>query len=148
MTLHAIRTAACVVLVLTAVAGCGFIAAGRKSVQKPSTFVLLGHADVALPPSDHAAIGTTCVAPASVNVGARTPVKVVDQRGVTIAEGTLGSGVLTRSGNVTTCAFPFQIPPVPGTSTSYGISVGGRPTQTFLASQLRQNQPAVVTITR
>jgi hypothetical protein len=147
MNWRAIRAAACAAVVLAAVSGCGFIAAGQKSVQKPSGFVLLGHADVALPASDHAAVGTTCVAPASVDVGAHTAVKVLDQRGVTIAEGALGSGVLTRAGNVTTCAFPFQIPAVPGTSASYGIVVGGRPAQSFLASQLRQNQPAVVTIT-
>ncbi len=141
--------AASAAVALAAVSGCGFIAAGQKSVQKPDSFVLIGHADVALPASDDAAVGTTCTAPASVRgIAASTPVKVLDEQGIAIANGSLGSGILARSGTTTTCAFPFEIRAVPGSSNSYGVQVGDRPAQTFAASQVRQNAPAVITITK
>ena len=143
-----IASAITVAVVLASAAGCGFIAAGQKSVSKPSTFVLFGHADVALPATDHAAVGTTCTAPASTGVGPDTPVKVLDEHGVTIADGALGSGILARSGGATTCAFPFRIPAVPGGSTSYGVMVGAQAAQSFPATLLRQNAPAIVTITK
>jgi hypothetical protein len=134
---------------LTAVSGCGFIAAGQKSVVKPSSFVLIGHADVSLPASDHAAVGTTCTAPASITgIGANTPIKVLDDQGIAIANGVLGSGILARTSSATTCAFPFEIRAVPGSSNSYGVQVGDRPAQTFAAAQVRQNAPAVITISK
>ena len=90
--------AACAAVALTAVSGCGFIAAGQKSVRKPDSFVLIGHADVALPASDHAAVGTTCTAPTSVpGIAANTPVKVLDEQGIAIANGALGSGTCVAS---------------------------------------------------
>ncbi|HEU0241428.1 MAG TPA: hypothetical protein VFR11_19535 [Micromonosporaceae bacterium] len=142
-------SALCLLLVTGAVAGCGFIAAGQKSISKPTTFVLIGHADVVLPASDHAAVGTTCEAPASITgVAENTAVKVLDAHGVAIANGLLGSGILARSGSTTTCAFPFQIPAVPGGSTTYQVMIGDRPAETFPASLLRQNAPAVLTITK
>ncbi|HEY7176986.1 MAG TPA: hypothetical protein VH442_18900, partial [Micromonosporaceae bacterium] len=101
---HSVATVAAAVaasVALAATAGCGFIAAGQKSVSKPTTFVLIGHADVPLPATDHAAVGTTCTAPASAGISENTPVKVFDQRGVTIAEGALGTGILARSGSAT-----------------------------------------------
>jgi len=141
--------ALCLVLVAGAAAGCGFIAAGQKSISKPTTFVLLGHADVLLPASDHAAVGATCEAPGSITgVAENTPVKVLDAHGVAIANGLLGSGIVARSGNTATCAFPFQIPAVPGGSTTYQVVIGDRPAETFPASLLRQNAPAVITITK
>lgn len=141
--------AASAAVALAAVSGCGFIAAGQKSVQKPDSFVLIGHADVALPASDHAAAGTTCTAPASVpGIATSTPVKVLDEQGIVIANGALGSGILARSGTTPTCAFPFEIRAVPGSSNSYGIQVGDRPAQTFAASQVQQNAPAVITISK
>lgn len=134
---------------LAAVSGCGFIAAGQKSVQKPNSFVLIGHADVPLPASDQAAVGTTCTAPAAVpGIAASTPVKVLDEQGIAIANGALGSGILARSGTATLCAFPFEIRAVPGSSNSYGVQVGDRPAQTFAAAQVRQNAPAVITISK
>jgi hypothetical protein len=136
-------------LALTAVSGCGFIAAGQKSVHKPDSFVMIGRADVALAASNHAAVGTTCTAPASVSgIAANTPVKVLDEQGIAIANGALGSGILARSGTTTTCAFPFEIRAVPGSSNTYGIQVGDRPAQTFAAAQVRQNTPAVITISK
>jgi len=141
--------AASAAVALTVVSGCGFIAAGQKSVHKPDSFVLIGHADVALPGSDHAAVGTTCTAPPSVpGIAASTPVKVLDEQGIAIANGALGSGILARSGTATTCAFPFEIRAVPGSSNSYGVQVGDRPAQTFAAAQVRQNAPAVITISK
>jgi len=141
--------AAFAAVALAAVSGCGFIAAGQKSVQKPDSFVLIGHADVALPASNHAAVGTTCTAPASLpGIASSTPVKVLDEQGIAIANGSLGSGILARSGTTTTCAFPFEIRAVPGSSNSYGVQVGDRPVQTFAAAQVRQNAPAVITISK
>lgn len=141
--------AASAAVALAGVSGCGFIAAGQKSVQKPDSFVLIGHADVALPASDHAAAGTTCTAPDSVpGIATSTPVKVLDEQGIVIANGALGSGILARSGTTPTCAFPFEIRTVPGSSNSYGIQVGDRPAQTFAASQVQQNAPAVITISK
>jgi hypothetical protein len=148
---HSVATVAAAVaasVALAATAGCGFIAAGQKSVSKPTTFVLIGHADVPLPATDHAAVGTTCTAPASAGISENTPVKVFDQRGVTIAEGALGTGILARSGSATTCAFPFQILAVPGGSTTYGVMVGSQPTKSFPATLLRQNAPAVITVSK
>jgi hypothetical protein len=81
-------------------------------------------------------------------IAASTPVKVLDEQGIAIANGSLGSGILARSGTTTTCAFPFEIRAVPGSSNSYGVKVGDRPAQTFAASQVRQNAPAVITITK
>lgn len=137
------------VAALTAVSGCGFIAAGQKSVQKPNSFVLIGHADVPLPATNHAAVGTTCTAPASVaGIAVSTPVKVLDEQGIAIANGTLGSGILARTGDTTTCAFPFEIRAVPGSSNSYGVQIGDRPAQSFAAAQVRQNAPAVIAISK
>lgn len=142
-------TAAVAAVALSAVSGCGFIAAGQKSVRKPDSFVLIGYADVPLPSTDRSPVGSTCTAPATITgIGPSTPVRVMDGQGVVVATGTLGTGILARTGSTATCAFPFQIRAVPGSSTSYGIEVGDRPVQTFAAAQVRQNTPAVVTITR
>jgi len=67
----------------------------------------------------------------SARIAASTPVKVLDEQGIAIANGSLGSGILARSGTTTTCAFPFEIRAVPGSSNSYGVKVGDRPAQTF-----------------
>lgn len=141
--------AAIAALAIATASGCGFIQAGQKSVQKPNTFILLGHADVGLPASDHAAVGATCIAPPQVHdIGPETPVTVRDGSGAKIATGVLGTGIVARSGQATTCAFPFQVSAVPGGSNTYTVAVGSHPAQSFPASQLRQNAPAVITISR
>jgi hypothetical protein len=129
------------------VAGCGFIAAGAKPIRKPDSFVLIGHADVALPASDQRATGVACQAPAGVpGVAKDTPVRVLNPAGATVARGVLGPGVVGHLGDVASCNFPFEIPGVPGGSTTYGVVIGSRPAQTFPAATLRQNAPAVITI--
>ena len=145
-----VRTAAlaAATAALVALSGCGWIAAGGKPIRKPDTFVLIGHADVALPASDHRATGIACDAPAGVaGVAPQTPVKVLDAAGATIATGALGPGVVGHTGSAASCNFPFEIPGVPGGSATYGVVIGARPVQTFPAAALRQNAPAVVTIT-
>jgi hypothetical protein len=131
-----------------AAAGCGFIAAGRKSIQKPTSFVLVGRADVVLPSNDHRAVGVACTAPPTVTgIGAATPVRVFDDLGRQIASGSLGTGLTGRTGSGLSCDFPFQIPGVPGGSETYAITVGTQPPQAFQAADIRQNGAAVLTIT-
>lgn len=130
-------------------AGCGFIAAGAKSHLKPNTFVLIGHATIALPKDDHRAAGTACEAPAAItDLGPLTVVKVLDPAGHTIAVGSLDAGTIDRDGPAATCDFAFQIRGVPGGVTSYGVTIGDRAPQSFQAIDLRRNTPAVVTITQ
>src|SRR5262249_24426829 len=106
--------AAVAALAIASASGCAFIEAGQKSVQKPNTFILLGHADVTLPASDRSTVGTTCIAPPQVHdIGPETPVTVRDGSGAKIAAGVLGTGIAARSGSTTTCAFPFQVSAVP-----------------------------------
>lgn len=128
--------------------GCGFIAAGQKSVQKPTSFVLIGRADVTLPADDHRAVGVACTAPSTVSgIAPAAPVRVFDDLGKQIASGTLGTGLTGRTGSGLSCDFPFQIPGVPGGSETYAITVGNQPSQTFQAAAIRQNGAAVLTIT-
>ncbi|HKD96230.1 MAG TPA: hypothetical protein VKB69_01390 [Micromonosporaceae bacterium] len=137
-----------VAAVVLGAAGCGFIAAGRKSVQKPTSFVLIGHADVVLPAGDHRAVGVSCTAPSTVaGIGVRTPVRVYDDLGTQVGAGTLGAGLTGHTGSGLSCDFPFQIPGVPGGSQTYGIAVGNEPRQIFQAADVRQNAAAVLTIT-
>jgi hypothetical protein len=134
-------------IALPALGGCGFIAAGQDGHLKPDTFVLSGEADVALPTTDHRAVGTACTAPAGVtDLAVHTPVSVVGPGGAELARGALESGVLARNGDVTTCDFGFQIRGVPGGATSYGVAVGGRTPQMFDGESVRRNTPAIITI--
>jgi hypothetical protein len=129
--------------------GCGFIAAGQASHQKPNTFVLYGHVDVSLSASEHRATGTACMSPDTVaGIEVTTPVAVLSPGGATIAHGSLGAGVIARTGDAATCDFPFQIRDVPGGADSYQIAVGDRPAQVFPAAELQHNTPAVIAISR
>lgn len=132
---------------LATASGCGFIAAGQTSHEKPNTFVLYGHADVTLTAGDHRATGTTCVAPAGVtDVAVTTSVNVLSPGGVTLAHGSLGAGVIAHTGDAAMCDFPFQIRDVPGGADTYGIVIGARPAQSFAGSALQANTPAIIAI--
>ena len=132
--------------ILVAAAGCGFIAAGQKSVVKPATFTLFGSADVALPVSDHRAAGVSCTAPVP-GIAPGSTVTVLDDQGISIAQGNLGPGVIGHAGATPSCNFPFTIAGVPGYSDVYNVKVAGEPEQPFPAGEVQRNAPAVVTIT-
>jgi hypothetical protein len=143
-----VATAVLAAALAASLGGCGFIAAGNKSVTKPSGFVLSGQAAVALPAASSATVGSPCQSPAgATDVAADVAVTITGDTGTKIATGKLGAGIVTSSGTALRCSFPFQIPAVPGGNTSYGIAVGTRPAQTFPGDQLRQSTQAVVTIT-
>jgi acyl CoA:acetate/3-ketoacid CoA transferase beta subunit len=143
-----VRRVALVVLCALPLSGCGFVAAGQTSHQKPNNFVLYGHADVPLSTDEHRATGTVCTAPQSVRgIAVTTPVDVLSAGGTRLAHGSLGAGVVARTGNLASCDFPFQIRGVPGGAQTYQIAVGDRPAQTFLGSDLQHNTPAIITIT-
>ncbi len=130
---------------VTALAGCGFVEAGNKSSVKPSSFVISGNADVALP-SGTGTPGAACTAPVGASdVAKDAAVTVTTPTGFKIAAGRLGGGVVTGDGAA--CSFPFQIRAVTGGYDTYGVSIGNRPAQSFDAVGLRANQPAVLTIT-
>jgi hypothetical protein len=135
--------------VATSVSACGFIAAGNDSSTKPSSFVLTGQAAVALPSSgNNTTVGSPCQAPAgATDVAPNVTVTVTDASGAKLATGRLGAGVVTGSGAVRSCSFPFQITRVPGNVATYRIAVGNRPPQDFSGNQLRHSTAAVVTIT-
>jgi hypothetical protein len=135
------------IAVAASLSGCGFIAAGNKSVTKPSGFVLTGQAAVTLP-SATAAVGSPCQAPAgAADVAPNAVVTITSGAGAKIATGRLGAGIVTGSGSSLVCSFPFQIEAVPGNDATYGVAIGARPPQTFQGDQLREATTAVVTIT-
>jgi hypothetical protein len=76
-----------------------------------------------------------------------TRVTVLDPSGHKLAAGALDAGVIARPDTATTCNFSFSIPAVPGGVSSYSIQIGSRAPQQFAASALRQNTPAIITIT-
>jgi hypothetical protein len=141
------RTAglAAAALGVAAVAGCGFLAASDKPLTKPNSFVLFGHADVALPADDHRAAGTACTTP-DAGVGVTTSVTVTDAGGAKIAHGSLGAGVIVHIGSTATCNFPFRIYGVPGGGTTYGVAVGDQAPVSFPGSDLTRNRAAVITV--
>jgi hypothetical protein len=142
-----VSLAAAVAIAMT-VSGCGFVHAASKSDTKPSAFVLIGHAEITLPTTEHRAAGTTCQAPAgTTDVAPNTQVTVTDQGGHQLAVGFLGDGVIARSGSTTTCQFPFSIRGVPGGIAVYSVAVGNRPAETFQGDDLNRNTPAVIAIT-
>jgi hypothetical protein len=133
---------------ILSLAACGFVGARKNDHIKPSGFLLYGHAAVTLPSDDHRAIGSACVAPGSASDVARdTRVTVLDPDGKKIAIGALDNGVIARSANGTTCDFSFSIPAVPGGVDTYSVQIGSRAPQQFAATSLRQNTPAIITIT-
>ena len=136
------------VAAVLALAACGFVGARKDDHIKPNGFLLYGHAAVTLPSDDHRAEGSACVAPGSASDIARDArVTVLDPSGKKIAVGALDNGVIARENNTLTCNFSFSIPAVPGGVNTYGIQIGSRPAQQFPAQALRQNTPAVITIT-
>jgi hypothetical protein len=133
------------IMTLTA---CGFVNASEKSHIKPTGFLLYGHAAVKLPAGDQRTPGTGCLAPDSASdVAPDTKVTVMDPAGKTIAIGALDNGVVARDNDILTCDFAFSIPAVPGGVDTYSIQIGSRAAQQFPAQALRQNTPAVITIT-
>jgi hypothetical protein len=128
--------------------GCGFIAAGNKSVTKPSGFVLTGQAAVTLPTTSTATVGSRCQSPTgATDVAPGVTVTITGDTDAKIAIGNLGPGVVTGSAGALICSFPFQIPAVPGGDTNYGVAIGSRPAQTFAGNQVRESTAAIVTIT-
>jgi hypothetical protein len=135
-------------LAIVGLSGCGFVAAGNKSSVKPSGFVLSGHAAVTLPSSDTDTVGTSCIAPAgATDVAKGVNVTVTNATGTRIATGHLAGGIVTRTGSIGACTFPFQIQGVPGSVDTYGISIGNRPATSFSGAALRASSLAVLTIT-
>ncbi|GAA5183465.1 hypothetical protein GCM10023322_22800 [Rugosimonospora acidiphila] len=126
-----------------ALAGCGFVGAHNVSDQKPNGFVLRGHVSVPVPAGDSGKSGAACDS-SLPGVAPNTQVKVTDPQGHEIAVGYLGDGLIGASTSGNTCDFPFEIPQVPGGVASYGLTVAGRPTQTFPAESLRESQTAVI----
>jgi hypothetical protein len=89
-----------------------------------------------------------CTAPDTVrDLAVTTSVDVLSPGGIRLGHGSLGAGVVARTGNLASCDFPFQIRNVPGGAQTYQIVVGNRPAQTFLGSDLQHNTPAIITIT-
>ena len=129
-------------------AGCGFVGASSVSHTKPSGFVLRGRATVPAAGSSPAADGTPCTS-ALPGVAAGSQVLVTDVDGHELARGELGGGLTATApgGSAASCDFPFQIRAVPGGFSRYGVSVAGRPAQTFAATGLRQDQQAVLALT-
>ena len=131
-------------------AGCGFVGASQKSDVKPGGFVLIGRAEVtvAAPTTGPAAAptaGQPCVAPtAFADVAEHTQVTVTNSAGKTVATGALGSGLYVAADAGFVCEFPFAIRAVPDGSDTYDVAIGNRPDQTFQASALRDNTPAII----
>ncbi|MEN3309398.1 MAG: hypothetical protein V7603_5600 [Micromonosporaceae bacterium] len=152
--MRSVRRTAVLLAALAALvpAGCGFVGASNVSHTKPNGFVLRGRVTVPLPGTDRRAAGAACAAPVALpDIAGGAPVKVTDPAGHEIALGSLGAGIVARAsaapgGSGASCDFPFEIRAVPGGVASYGISVAGRPAQTFPARSLREDQAAVIRI--
>ena len=145
--LWAVATVAIAAVNAVSLAGCGFVGANDKSSVKPNGFVLFGHAAVPLPTNDHRANGTSCVSPI-VGVAPGTSVKILDPTGRLLGTTYLGDGVIGRDTDGPTCNVPFSVDAIPGGVASYAVKIGTRSAQQFAATTLRENNPAVITITR
>jgi hypothetical protein len=128
--------------------GCGFIGASGVSHIKPNGFVLRGRVTVPAAGNGPTVAGTPCVSALS-DVAAGVLVKVSDVDGHELGRGQLDGGVLvtTPGHSGASCDFPFQITAVPGGVKQYAVSVAARPAQVFDASELRENQQAVIVLT-
>ena len=126
--------------------------ASQKSDVKPGGFVLIGRAEVATStaaPTDTTAAapatGKPCTAPtAYADVAQFAPVTVKNSAGKTVATGQLGGGLAASVASGFVCEFPFIIRGVPDGSDTYDVAIGNRPDQTFQASELRINTPAIL----
>ena len=141
-----LRLAAVFVVTCATVSGCGFVHAGRTSHTKPDGFVLRGYATVADAVSTGPVASACQSPPAAADIRANTPVRVAGPDGRVLASGQLGAGVLAMQSETYRCNFPFEIRAVPGGQTSYVLTVGSRPPQTFPAMELREDKPAVIVI--
>jgi hypothetical protein len=131
-----------------ALAGCGFVGAHGVSDTKPNGFVLRGHVTTPVPAGDARSDGAACGAPVTLpDVATGANVKVLDPGGTVIGLGRLGAGVIAHGATAVTCDFPFEIPAVPGGVAQYTIVVGAQPAREFPAAELRQDKPAVITLT-
>ncbi|HWB35698.1 MAG TPA: hypothetical protein VHA75_06715 [Rugosimonospora sp.] len=129
-------------------AGCGFIGAGKVSDTKPNGFVLRGHVSTPLPAGDTRPDGAACTAPASLpDIAAGSPVRVLDEHNAVIGLGGLNPGVVAHPSTGADCEFGFQIAAVPGGVSTYAIVVGTQPAHTFPAAELREDKPAVISLT-
>lgn len=128
--------------------GCGFVGASNVSHVKPNGFVLRGRVTVPAAGATPTVSGVSCASAVS-DVAAGVPVVVADVQGHELARGELGGGVTVAvpGGSGVSCDFPFQIRAVPGGVSRYGVSVAGRPAQTFAAAGLREDQQAVIVLT-
>ena len=128
--------------------GCGFVGASNVSHVKPNGFVLRGRVTVPAAGAAPSVDGVSC-ASAVPDVAAGAPIVVSDVQGHELARGELGGGVTVAvpGGAGVTCDFPFQVRAVPGGVSRYGVSVAGRPAQSFEASALREDQQAVIVLT-
>jgi hypothetical protein len=146
--LRAVRSLLVLPLAGALLAGCGFIGASNVSHTKPSGFVLRGRVTVPAAQSGQVSDGTACVS-ALPGVAAGSPVVVSDVDGHQLARGELGGGVTATvpGSSAGSCDFPFQVRGVPGGVSRYGVSVAGRPAQSFAAAALRQDQLAVLVLT-
>jgi hypothetical protein len=142
------RAGSCLVLaaLVAGLSGCGFVHAAGVSHAKPDGFVLHGRVAVPVPATDSRPDGAACASSVPDIVGG-TAVKVSGPAGQQLATGTLGDGVIARTGGSASCDFPFQIPAVPGGVTSYDISVGNH-AQRFPAKELREGAAAILTVTQ
>jgi hypothetical protein len=138
-------------LVVASSAGCGFVGAGGVSHTKPNGFVLRGHVSTPVAGGQASADDSPCTAPAGLpDITAGSPVKVLDDVNNVIGLSTLGAGVVAHPGGTgaaADCEFGFEIRAVPGGVTNYAIVVGTQPAHTFPAAELRQDKPAVITLT-
>ena len=139
------RAAVAVAAAMVGLSACGFVHAGEAGRSKPNGFVLRGYASVrgAAPGS----AGSLCESPASAaDVRPAATVRVTDPAGHPLATGTLGAGVLAVDSSAYRCNFPFEIRAVPGGEDRYLIAVADRPAVSFPATQLRQDEPAVIEV--
>jgi hypothetical protein len=135
-----------VVVLLSALAGCGWLGASSVSHRKPDAFVLRGRVTVAVPAGDSRPDGAACAATVP-DLTAGTTVKISRPDGKLLAIGYLGDGVIARDGTGSSCEFPFQIAGVPGGVDAYDIAVGSRAPTRFAAKDLRENADAIILIT-
>ncbi len=129
-------------------AGCGFVGAGGVSHTKPNGFVLRGHVSTPVPAGNPDTDGAACTAPAGLpDIKAGAPVRVLDAANTVIGLGSLDDGVVAHPGGAADCEFGFEIRAVPGGVDTYAIVVGTQPAHTFPATELREDKPAVITLT-